>query len=63
MKKTVSLFQRNYDGDRLVRDKIKVGQLSAEAPSGYDPVVWTPADELRLDSALAKRAAHRLQKR
>lgn len=34
--------------------KVKMGGVSAEAPSGYDPVVWTPEDEQRLDDALSK---------
>lgn len=40
-------------------DAVIKGQLSAEAPSGLDPVVWTPSDEKRLDDALAARAARR----
>jgi len=40
-------------------DQIRKDQLSAEAPNGFDPVVWTPSDEARLDAALAKRAAKR----
>jgi hypothetical protein len=40
-------------------DGVQKGQISAEAPSGLDPVVWTPADEKRLDEALAARAARR----
>lgn len=44
---------------RALVDKVKLDQLSAEAPSGFDPVVWTPADEQRLDAALAKRAERR----
>jgi hypothetical protein len=43
-------------------DQVDKGQSAAEAPSGYDPVIWTPADEARLDEALAKRAARRLAK-
>lgn len=42
--------------------KIQSGQASAEAPSGLDPVVWTPADEARLDEAIAARAARRAAK-
>lgn len=38
---------------------IEKDTISAEAPSGFDPVVWTPADENRLDAALATRAAKR----
>lgn len=34
--------------------KVQKGGVSAEAPSGYDPVVWTPEDEQRLDDALSK---------
>lgn len=33
-------------------DKVKAGGLAAEAPSGFDPVVWTEEDEQRLDDAL-----------
>ena len=40
-------------------EAVRKGQISAEAPSGYDPVVWTPADEARLDAALAKRSEKR----
>lgn len=29
------------------------GEVSAEAPSGHDPVVWTETDIKRLDSSLA----------
>ena len=34
MKKTVSLFQRNYDGDRLVRDEIVPGAEWVAAGEG-----------------------------
>ncbi len=44
-------------------DQIQKNQISAEAPSGFDPVVWTPSDEARLDEALAKRAQRRLAKK
>jgi hypothetical protein len=40
-------------------DGVQKGQISAEAPSGRDPVVWTPGDEKRLDDALAERARRR----
>lgn len=43
-------------------EEIRRGQVSAEAPSGYDPVVWTPADEARLDEAIAQRRRARLNK-
>lgn len=33
--------------------RIRAGTIQAEAPSGYDPVIWTAADETRLDKALA----------
>jgi hypothetical protein len=33
--------------------RVKAGTIQAEAPSGYDPVIWTPDDEARLDKALA----------
>lgn len=32
--------------------RIKAGTIQAEAPSGYDPVIWTAEDEERLDKAL-----------
>jgi hypothetical protein len=38
---------------------VKMGALSAGAPSGYDPVVWTPSDVARLDEALENRAKRR----
>lgn len=34
--------------------RIKAGTVKAEAPSGYDPVIWTADDEARLDKALAE---------
>lgn len=40
----------------FVQDVLK-NHAQAEAPSGYDPVVWTPQDELRLDQAIAARRA------
>lgn len=43
-------------------NRVKAEQMSAEAPSGFDPVIWTPADEARLDDALAKRTQRRMQK-
>lgn len=33
--------------------RIRAGTIKAEAPSGYDPVIWTEDDEARLDKALA----------
>lgn len=59
--KEVALAEAAKDDPRiaeLVR-KVAANQLAAEAPSGYDPVVWTPADEARLDEALALRAKKR----
>lgn len=42
-----------------LRNNVAKGAITAVAPSGYDPVVWTPSDEARLDAALAERAARR----
>lgn len=39
--------------DKAMKD-IASGNLSAHAPAGKDPVVWTDADIKRLDDALAK---------
>lgn len=57
----VPIAQAANDDPRVASlvSKVKSGQASAEAPSGLDPVVWTPADEARLDEALAARAARR----
>ncbi len=62
--KAVPLEQAAKEDPRIAQlvAQVKGNQLSAEAPSGYDPVVWTPADEARLDEALAKRAAKRASK-
>lgn len=46
-----------------VLKKAASGEVSAEAPSGYDPVVWTPTDEARLDSAIDARNARRAQRK
>ncbi len=43
-------------------ERVKVGAVSATAPSGFDPVVWTPADHARLDQALEDRAKRRALK-
>jgi len=43
-------------------ERVKVGAVSATAPSGFDPVVWTPADHARLDQALEDRAKKRALK-
>ncbi len=63
-KRSVPLAQAANDDPRIQNlvDKVKSGQLSAEAPSGHDPVIWTPTDEARLDEALAKRAERRRAK-
>lgn len=37
MKKTIGLFQRNYDGDRLVRDEIVPGAEWVAAGEGVAP--------------------------
>ncbi len=43
-------------------ERVKVGAVSATALSGFDPVVWTPADHARLDQALEDRAKRRALK-
>ena len=44
---------------QTVRDNVANGSLAAKAPNGRDPVIWTPADEARLDKALLERAQRR----
>jgi hypothetical protein len=51
-------IQEAMKDDPIVRkavDKIANGSVSAQAPAGKDPVVWTDADVARLDAALKKR--------
>jgi hypothetical protein len=49
MKKTISLFQRNYGGDRLVRDEIVPGAVfwdtEDKAKQAFD-AIFSPLREL-----------------
>jgi hypothetical protein len=58
---TIPLSQAAMNDPRIqsLVNRVASGQSYAEAPSGYDSVVWTPADEQRLDAALEKRAEKR----
>jgi hypothetical protein len=55
MKKTVSLFQRNYDGDRLVRDEIVPGAEWVAAGEGIGTKKLDGTCCLILDRTLYKR--------
>lgn len=55
--KPIPLTQAAQNDPRIKElvDNVRSGKASAEAPSGLDPVIWTPADIKRLDDALALR--------
>jgi hypothetical protein len=55
MKKIVSLFQRNYDGDRLVRDEVVPGAEWVLAGEGIATVKWDGTSCLVRDGVLYKR--------
>ena len=58
MQKIISLFQRNYDGDRLVRDELVDGAEWVPAGEGvatrkWDGTAWSarsPANSLPMNS-------------
>ncbi|HEY8877779.1 MAG TPA: DUF5565 family protein [Roseateles sp.] len=55
MKKTISLFQRNYDGDRLVRDELVPGAEWVAAGEGVATRKWDGTCCLIQDGKLFKR--------
>lgn len=55
MKKIVSLFQRNYDGDRLVRDEVVPGAEWVLAGEGVATRKWDGTSCLVRDGRLFKR--------
>jgi hypothetical protein len=55
MKKIISLFQRNYDGDRLVRDEVVAGAEWVIAGEGVATIKWDGTSCLIHDSWLFKR--------
>jgi len=55
MKKIISLFQRNYEGDRLVRDEIVPGAEWVVAGEGVATVKWDGTCCLVRDGKLYKR--------
>lgn len=55
MKKIVSLFQRNYDGDRLVRDEVVPGAEWVSAGEGVATRKWDGTCCLIRDGKLFKR--------
>lgn len=61
--KPLITLQEASKSDLIIKDiveKITIGSITANAPSGSDPVIWTIEDENRLDEAFAKRAKKRL---
>lgn len=55
MKKIISLFQRNYDGDRLVRDEVVPGAEWVIAGEGVATRKWDGTSCLVRDGKLYKR--------
>ena len=55
MKKIISLFKRNYDGDRLVRDEIVPGAEWVAAGEGVATVKWDGTCCMVRDGKLFKR--------
>lgn len=55
MQKIISLFQRNYDGDRLVRDEVVPGAEWVLAGEGTATVKWDGTCCLVRDGVLYKR--------
>lgn len=55
MKKTISLFQRNYDGDRLVCNEVTPGADWVVAGEGFATRKWDGTSCLVLDGKLYKR--------
>lgn len=55
MKKIISLFQRNYDGDRLVRDEIVPGAEWVVNGEGIAYRKWDGTSVLRLENRWWKR--------
>ena len=55
MKKIISLFQRNYDGDRLVRDEVVPGAEWVLAGEGTPTVKWDGTCCMVRDGKLYKR--------
>jgi hypothetical protein len=55
MKKIISLFQRNYDGDRLVRDEVVPGAEWVLAGEGVATRKWDGACVLIEDGVMWKR--------
>lgn len=55
MKKVLSLFQRNYDGDRLVRDEVVPGAEWVQAGEGVASVKWDGTCCMVRDGKLYKR--------
>ena len=55
MKKIISLFQRNYDGDRLVRDEIVPGAEWVVSGEGVATRKWDGTCCLIRDGKLYKR--------
>lgn len=55
MEKIISLFQRNYDGDRLVRDELVPGAEWVPAGEGVATVKWDGTSCLIRDGKIFKR--------
>ena len=55
MKKIISLFQRNYDGDRLVRDELVPGAEWVAAGEGKATRKWDGTCCMVRDGVLFKR--------
>jgi len=55
MKKIISLFQRNYDGDRLVRDEVVPGAEWVIAGEGVATVKWDGTSCMIKDGVMYKR--------
>jgi uncharacterized protein DUF5565 len=55
VKKIISLFQRNYDGDRLVRDEVVPGAEWVIAGEGVATIKWDGTSCLIRDDRLFKR--------
>lgn len=55
MEKIISLFQRNYEGDRLVRDEVVPGAEWVQAGEGMATVKWDGTSCMVRDGTLYKR--------
>ncbi len=62
MQKIISLFQRNYDGDRLVRDEVTPGAEWVINGEGIATVKWDGTCCMIKDGVMMRKKAKRPRK-